>query len=146
MYYSKLKRQKFLIRLEIGESVNDSIGRFCRAQKIKNAWFACIGSIRNPQLYHYGADTKEYTKSTLKGAFEVTSLIGNVALFEGELLVHSHVNLSDQSMRAFGGHLIEAKVAAMLEIFLDDLGADIAKSEDAATGLKVFRLRNRLRA
>jgi predicted DNA-binding protein with PD1-like motif len=140
MYYSKLSNGKFLIRLEIGEKVNESIKYFCEKQKIQGAWFSCIGSIKNPTLYHYKAATKKYTNTELEGVFEVTSLLGNVALFEGKPIVHAHVSISNEMMQAFGGHLVEAEIAAMLEIMLQDFDVKLIKKLDAATGLKVFNL------
>lgn len=82
MYYSGLDNKIFLIRLERGERVVLSIKSLCEKLGIKNASFAGIGSIENPVLAHYRVDNKRYKEKNLQGIFEVTNLVGNVAIFE----------------------------------------------------------------
>jgi hypothetical protein len=140
MYYSKLSNKTFLIRLEIGEQVISSIKRFCEKLEIKNASFVGIGSVENPILAHYRVDNKKYKEKKLQGIFEVTSLVGNVAILEGKPLVHSHTNVSDEEMHGFGGHLVEATVAATLEMTLWNLGSDMTKKHDEKIGINLFEL------
>ncbi|HUB92450.1 MAG TPA: PPC domain-containing DNA-binding protein [Candidatus Saccharimonadales bacterium] len=144
MHYSAIKDKLFLIRLERGEEVNSSIKRFCEKLGIKNAMFTGIGSIENPTVAHYRVDSRKYSEKKLRGIFEVTSFMGNVAVFEGHPLVHGHISLSDEGMRAFGGHLVEADVSATLEIMLQDLGSGKSKKFDKEIGLKLFNLDKRL--
>lgn len=140
MYYSGLDNKIFLIRLERGERVVLSIKSLCEKLGIKNASFAGIGSIENPVLAHYRVDNKRYKEKNLQGIFEVTNLVGNVAIFEEKPLVHGHINVSDDEMRVFGGHLVEATVAATLEITLQDFGSGKTKKQDDNIGLKLLEL------
>lgn len=144
MRYSKLNNGNFLIRLEKGERVNASIKRFCEAHRISNAYFIAIGSIEDPVLAHYRVDTRAYKEKPMKGIFEITSLIGTVGLFEGSPLVHSHINISDQEMRAFGGHLVDTDVSAGVELVLKDLESSKAKRHSDEIGLKLFELDERM--
>ena len=142
MHYSKISPNKYLIRLIRGEEINSSIKKFCEKLDIKNAEILGIGSIENPTLAHYRVDTKKYKEKTFKGIFEVTSLIGNVAIFEGEPLVHAHVTISDDDMRSFGGHLVKGVVSATVEIILEYFDSKHTKSYDEEIGLRLWDLPN----
>lgn len=140
MYFSKFDDKNFIIRLEKGEKVNVSISKFCKILKISTAYFTGIGAVEDLKIAHYNVETKEYTEKEMPGAFEVTNLTGNVAISDGLPLVHAHVTVSDEEMKAFGGHLMSATVYAAMEIELRDLGSAKLKKEDKETGLKLFQL------
>lgn len=140
MRFAKVDKHTFLIRLERGERVNESLKTFCQKQKVKNAVVHALGSIENPTLGHYTVDTKTYKEKKFKGIFELTNLTGTVGLFEGEPLVHTHATLVDETMRAFGGHLVEARVSATVELILINLGSSFTKSYSKEIGLRLFDL------
>jgi len=140
MYYSVLENKTFLVRLEKGEKVISSIKGFCKKLDIKNALFMGLGSIEDPTLAHYNVNSKKYKEKALPGIFEATSLVGNAALFESEPLIHGHINLSDDEMRSFGGHLVEATVSATMELMVQDLRSSKMKKYDERIGLKLFEL------
>ena len=145
MYYSKVSKNIYLIRLKKAEKVCSSIKIFCQKMGIKNGYLSAIGSIEDPNLAHYRVDTKKYTEKRLKGVFEVAPLTGNIGLHQGQPLIHNHILISDQSMRSFGGHLVEAKVSATLEVILIKFDSQLTKSHDAEIGLKLYDLDKELR-
>src|SRR3990167_6962564 len=106
MFYSKVSADKYLIRLLKGEEINESVKKFCEKLDVKNAGIVGIGSIESPTLAHYRVETKKYKEKEMGGIFELTSLIGTVAVFEDEPLVHIHVTISDEDMNVLGGHLV----------------------------------------
>lgn len=144
MYYSKVSSNKYLIRLVRREEINEAIKKFCERLHIKNAEILGIGSIENPTLAHYRVDSKQYKENTLKGIFEITSLIGSVAIFESGPLVHIHVAISDEKMRAFGGHLIKGVVSATVEVVLTAFDSKHTKSYDKEIGLKLWDFSERI--
>lgn len=144
MYYSKVSPNNYLIRLVRGEEVNASIKKFCQKLDIKNASICGIGSIENPTLGHYRVDTKKYKEKMVKGVFELTSLVGSVAIFEGAPLVHIHITISDENMRAFGGHLVKGLISATVEVVLVSFDSKHTKSYDKTIGLKLWDLPERI--
>jgi predicted DNA-binding protein with PD1-like motif len=144
MFYSKVSSDKYLIRLLRGEEINEEIKKFCQKLDIKNASFIGIGSIENLTLAHYRVDTKKYKEKNFKGIFKLTSLIGTVGIFEDEPLVHVHVTLSDEEMKAFGGHLVKGIVSATVEIVLTSYNSKHTKSYDKDIGLKLWDLPEKL--
>ena len=144
MYYSKVASNEYLIRLIRGEDVNESIAKFCWQLKIGNAKITGIGSIENITLAHYRVDTKKYKEKIFNGIFELTSLIGTVAVFDKKPLVHSHITISDEEMRSFGGHLVRGKVSATVEITLVVFDSSHKKSHNEEIGLKLWDLKDHM--
>lgn len=140
MYYSNVSENKYLLRLVKKEELGESILRFCKKLKIKNAYVTAIGAVESPTLSYFDVRTKKFLEKTLDGDYELTSFIGNVAVFENEPLLHAHLNLSDKEMRAFGGHFVKAHVAASVEIVLDILDTKFTKSFSEEIGLKLWDL------
>jgi uncharacterized protein len=128
----------------MGEEINESIKKFCEKLDVKNAEISAIGSVDSPTLAHYRVDTKKYKEKTFEGIFEITSLIGMVALFDGKPLVHVHVTISDDKMRAFGGHLVKGLTSATVEILLTAFDSKNTKSFDKKIGLKLLDLEKKI--
>src|SRR3989344_4957501 len=144
MHYSKVNPNKYIIRLLRGEEINSSIKKLCERLAIKNAEISAIGSVESPTLAHYRVETKKYKEKEMGGIFELTSLIGTVAVFEDEPLVHIHVTISDEDMNAFGGHLVKGIVSATVEIVLTVFGSVHTKSYDEEIGLKLWDLSEKI--
>lgn len=140
MLYSRVAEDKYLIRLKRGELVNESLKKFCQKMEIKNGAIFAIGSVLDPTLAHYKVDNKKYSQREFKGVFEVTPMNGNIGLNEGQVLIHNHIVISDESFQAYGGHLVEAQVSATLEVILIKFDSNLTKSFDEEIGLKLYDL------
>lgn len=140
MFFTKVSEDKFLIRLKKGEKILQSLLKFCQKMNIANGSLSAIGSVEDPVLAHYRVDTKKYSQKNLKGIFEIASMTGNIGLFEGQPAVHIHVVISDESMSALAGHLVEGTVSATLEVILVKFNTSLTKSLDEEIGLKLYDL------
>ncbi len=140
MTYGTIGSNYYLLRLEKGEEVVSTLQKFAAAQNIDNAYFSGLGSIENPTLAHYLVTTKKYTEKKIDGIFELLNITGNIALFEDEPLVHSHVTICDEEMNTRGGHLVSTVVSATVEIHLRVLDSVYEKKMDDEIGLKLFDL------
>lgn len=140
MTFGKIQENQFMLRLERGEEIVDTLKNFCLQQNIKNATISAIGSVENPTLAHYKVDTKKYSEKTLEGVFEVTALLGNVALFENQPLLHPHITISDENMQAYAGHLVRGTVSATLEVLITVFPSAFEKKHNEEIGLKLYNL------
>ncbi|MEK6837371.1 MAG: PPC domain-containing DNA-binding protein [Nanoarchaeota archaeon] len=129
----------FVLLLSTGERAIESITAFCKEKKITAAHFTAIGAVSEVELGFYKLATKEYTWKKAEAELEIDSIVGNVAVFENEPLVHAHATVSDNEMHSFGGHLKEAVVGASCEVFLTPLQGRIERKHDEKTGLKLMR-------
>ena len=138
MKHSELSDGHFAIRLVHGDEIVGSVTEFCENNGIENAAVWGIGSVENPTLAHYRMDKKRYSEKRLEGIFEIASLMGNVAIFEGKPLAHLHTVVSDESMKTFAGHLVKGVCSATVEIVIKKFESGIQKYPDDEVGLKLF--------
>lgn len=128
----------YVLLLAEDEKVIESIIGFCREKGITAAQLTAIGAVKEVELGFYNLETKTYKWKKAEADLEIDNITGNVALFEGDLLVHAHITVSDSEMHAFGGHLKEATVGASCEIFITPLQGKLERRFDEKTGLNLL--------
>ncbi len=135
MQYKK-SGNAYVILLEKGDKIIDSLVRFCEKEKIKAGSLSGIGGVARAELAYYAIKDKRYHSRVFdRPPYEVVSLSGNVSLAEGKIRIHAHMVISDSEFRVFGGHLNEAKVFPMCEIVFRPLKAELKRKKDEETGL-----------
>lgn len=130
----------FVLLLSTGERMVELVTAFCKEKEITAAHFTTIGALKEVEMGFYNLETKTYKWKKAEAELEIDSIIGNVALFEGEPIVHAHATVSDAEMHAFGGHLKEAVVGASCEVFLTPLQGKLERKYDDVTGLKLLQI------
>jgi uncharacterized protein len=140
MKFNSAGKDTSILRLDPGDDIVASIQRFCRDQAIVNAEVSGIGSVQDPLLAHYRIDQHKYREQQLKGIFEIASLLGSVAPFDGVQLAHLHVVVSDEQMRAFGGHLVKGAASATAELVVRRLSSSYKKHLNSEVGLRIWDL------
>ncbi len=137
MRFRKIK-DTYLIRLERGEKIIETLKNFCTKNKIKCGYFFGIGALGEAELAHYIVENKKYTSKILKQPLEIINMSGNIALMNKEVYLHCHITLSDEEMKAIAGHLKEGVIAATCEIVLVKLGTTIERKFDDFIGLNLI--------
>ena len=92
---------------------------FARQNRLGAGHFTAIGAFRDVTLGYFDWEKKDYKKIPVDEQVEVLSLIGDVALKDGEPKVHAHVVVGRSDGSTRGGHLLEAHVRPTLEVILD---------------------------
>ena len=140
MRYQSFTGGHWVIRLEPGEEAMTTIRRFCIENNVRGASFMAFGAFERCKLSFWRPTESRWDHHTIDKQSEVVSLLGNIGWYNDRPVIHAHCSVGDDSQRTFSGHLVEATVKPTLEIFLQDLGAELPREEDEATGLKVLRL------
>ena len=107
---------------------------------VKSGVFILIGSLKQATLGYY-KDGK-YDSVQMAGPLEIASCMGNIAVDEkGNTIVHSHIVLTDEKGRAFGGHLMNGSiVGATAElVVLEAVGIGLKRILDKNTNLKLLK-------
>ncbi len=125
----------WLIVLEPGDDVIEALTRFARTTGVGAAHITGIGAVSQAEVGHYSVVSKAYSWRTFTQPLEILSLAGNVALKDGETLVHAHVVAGADDMTVVGGHLKRAVVSATCEIVLHGFEGEIRRMYDDRTGL-----------
>ncbi len=139
MRVANLDHTTYLLRLERGENIHATIQDFCQERGIANARISGIGSVENPKLAHYSIEKRQFHERQFEGIYEITSLMGNVALLDDKPLAHLHVTVSDHHMRTGGGHLVSGLCSATMELVLTSYPSRLTKAHDDEIGLNVWQ-------
>jgi len=128
----------YIIRLDRGEKIIESIKEFCTKKSITLGYFFAIGALDEVELAHYVVETKKYSSKKFNRPLEITNMSGNIATMNNEIYLHCHITLSNEEMNAIAGHLVEGKVAATCEIVLFALKGEINRKYDDFIGLNLL--------
>ncbi|WP_125152976.1 PPC domain-containing DNA-binding protein [Clostridium rectalis] len=130
---------RYVIRLDKGDEIIESLKKICNMENIKTASITGIGATNNATIGVYELNLKKYHEKNVKGDFEISSLVGNISTFHGEVLPHIHVNLTGLDHNCIGGHLLSANISITCEIFMDILDGEIRKEFNDAVGANTFK-------
>jgi len=137
MEYRKFD-DKYLVRLDKGEDVVESIKTLCRENKIKLGTVCGIGAVNKAVVGLFETGTKRYHSKELTGDMEITSLTGNISEMDGEVYLHLHVTLADETCHVYGGHLNSATISATGEIIIDVIDGSVGRQFSTEIGLNLF--------
>ena len=115
----------------------------CRNSPAGTTWaarFTAIGAFAEATLGYFDWQSKEYRKIPIREQVEVLSLVGDIALEDGEPKLHAHVVLGRSDGTTRGGHLLEAHVRPTLEVMLVESPEHLHKEHDRESGLALIRL------
>ena len=82
---------------------------------------------------------KRMCDQELDGFMEITSLTGNVSFVGGAPYIHLHATLADQQHRLHGGHVIEMRVGATCEMFVQALDGEIGRERNGELGINLWK-------
>ncbi|HSD12069.1 MAG TPA: DUF296 domain-containing protein [Patescibacteria group bacterium] len=124
-----------IVNLERGEMLRAAVESLAAANGVVCARVAAIGALEAPELGYYRLDRKEYVRRTFPGILELVSLEGNLALREGKPFLHAHVSVSGEDFAAHGGHLFDARVGVVVEMFITPYATPLARVMRGDVGL-----------
>ncbi len=139
-------RQAKHVRYIIGKCRKDAdlleeITSLCAAEGVKLGRVEALGAAQKARLAFYDQDVREYRFFELDEPLEITNLVGNVSLKDGEPIVHAHVTLSDAEGRAYGGHLAPGTIVFSCEFCVQVLeGPELIRGLDEQTGLPLWQM------
>ncbi len=130
----------YLVRLETGEEVINSLKQFADAYRIGFGTILAIGTFRRVTLGYYDVDTRTYQHQELEKV-EVLNMSGNITQGEdGERMIHAHVTVGRSDYSAWGGHVVEATVGPTVEVVVETAPTVIRRQHDPDTGLDLWNL------
>jgi predicted DNA-binding protein with PD1-like motif len=131
---------RYVLRLEPGEELQATLRDFVERQEIRGGYFIAFGAFERVRLQYFDVARKQYRDNPVDRQVEVVSLMGNIGRAEGEPVLHIHGAFGDGEARTYSGHVAEGVVRPTLEVFLTDLGGELRREKDPATGLQLLSL------
>ena len=98
---AKKSGNKFIVRIDRGGEIIETLKQFCRDNYIKPGTVQGIGAANKAVIGLFDVETKKY-HSTMNG----------------EVYLHIHANLCDSENDSLGGHLNSAVVSATFEAII----------------------------
>ena len=144
MIYTQLGTDKFVLRLESGDDILQSIRQFATAKRLSASLLEGIGSLSKVKLGHYDFKRKKYSYETFEDDLEILNLSGNIASMNRQPLPHVHATLGRRDFSVIGGHMDEGSSANMVEISVWKLPGKLVKARDEEIGLNVLQLARRI--
>jgi predicted DNA-binding protein with PD1-like motif len=133
-------RRKFLLVLAPGEEAVASITQFSKNEGIEGASVSGIGAFSDSSLGYFNPSTKEFTQNDINEQTEVLSMIGNIAVQDGEgIHLHIHTVLGCRDGTTRGGHLVSGNVNPTMELIIEEHEAHMARGVDSATGFVLLQ-------
>ncbi|MGD2217169.1 MAG: DNA-binding protein [Gemmatimonadales bacterium] len=134
----------YVVRLEDDEVFPNKFLEFLSAHGVKRGSFTAIGAMRRTTIAFFDTESKRYLDREFAEQMEVLTLVGNVALHDGEPLVHAHVTLGRRDYSVVGGHLREGVVRPTLEVILFAGSEPLQRAVDPKYHLPALDLEQRL--
>jgi predicted DNA-binding protein with PD1-like motif len=140
LIHEQAGEKTFAIVFDIGDEAMSGLADFARQNDLGAARITAIGAFQDVVLGYFDWEAKEYKKISVREQVEVLSLMGDVALENGQPKVHAHVVVGRFDGSTRGGHLLEAHVRPTLEVIVTESPAHLHKQFDERTGLALIRL------
>jgi uncharacterized protein len=131
-------RREFAVILGQGDEAFSALLDFAERYHVTSAHFTAIGALNGATLGWFDPRRKMYKKIPIEGQHEVIGMSGDIALYQGKPVVHTHmmVGTSDGAIR--GGHVLEAYVSPTLEIMVTVDPIAMRKRFDPETDLTLI--------
>ena len=134
-------RELFIGKLSYGSDLLEEITDICRKENIQLGRVEALGAVQRARLGFYNQQTHEYQFFVLDQPLEITKLVGNVSLKNGNPFVHAHITLADKAGNAYGGHLAPGTVVFAGEFMLETFDGPILERDlDETTGLYLWAM------
>ena len=131
---------KYIVRIDKGEEIVETLKNFCKANDVKLASISGIGTVNSATIGLFKTSTKQYELKLLLGDFEIINLNGNVSSMKEEVYLHLHITLSSSSFNTLGGHLNSAVVSSSCEFVIDMIDGVLEREFDEDVGLNIYKL------
>jgi predicted DNA-binding protein with PD1-like motif len=118
MEYYRNKSELFM-RLEPGEKLVESLVNIANSERIDFALIVSgVGMIEGTEMGYFCVNDDMYDTYRIAGAYDLSSISGNLSLFDGAPRPHVHIVANRPDFSTVSGHLIECKAHITIEIGL----------------------------
>ncbi len=109
------KSSTYLIVFSKGDEVVSGLTDFAKQYQVKSAHYTAIGDALSAKAGWYDYKRKEFKIIPIDTA-EVTSFIGDIAIYNGKPVAHTHFSAATADGIVHGGHLLELIIGPTLEL------------------------------
>jgi uncharacterized protein len=132
------QRREFAVIFAKGDEAFSGMQAFAEKYQVTAAHFTAIGGIDRGTLAWFDPQRKMFKKIPIDGAHEVTAMIGDIALYQGKPVVHTHAVVAGPDGSTLSGHVLDMYVSPTLEVMVVVDTLVLRKKLDPETGLTLI--------
>src|ERR1700719_2074903 len=121
-----------------GDEAISGLLEFAEKYDVTSAHFTAIGALNGTTLGWFDPQRKMYKKIPINGQHEVIGMSGDIALYQGKPLVHTHLVVGSPDGTTRAGHVLAAYVSPTLEVMVIVDPIAMKKWFDPATDLTLI--------
>jgi len=143
MHYKQIDQEPktFAVIMDTGDEIVDSLKKVAASEGLAGSSFKAIGALSHVKLGWFNWERKNYeVAKELNEQIELLSLIGDIALKDGQPQIHAHLAVARRDGTVYGGHLLQATVRPTCELILTESPEHLQKRFDSESGLALIRV------
>ena len=121
-----------------GDEAFSGLLEFAEKYHVTSAHFMAIGAVGGATLGWFDPQRKMYKRIPIIGQHEVIGMSGDIALYQGKPVVHTHMVVGNPDGTTVGGHVLEAYVSPTLEVMVTVDPKSMQKRFDPETDLTLI--------
>ena len=121
-----------------GDEALSGLLEFAEKYHVTSAHFTAIGAVSGATVAWFDPQRKMYKKIPIVGQHEVIGMSGDIALYQGKPVVHTHMVVGNQDGTTVAGHVLEAYVSPTLEVMVTVDPKSMHKRFDPETDLTLI--------
>jgi uncharacterized protein len=121
-----------------GDEAFSGLLEFAEKYQVTSAHFTAIGALNGATLEWFDPQRKMYRKIPINGQHEVIGMSGDVALYQGNPVVHTHMVVGNPDGTTRAGHVLAAYVSPTLEVMVTVDPITMQKRFDPVTDLTLI--------
>ena len=129
----------FMLRIDCGEEVMQSLAALCEKEGIRLAEVNAIGAADEAVIGVYDLEKQAYYREELSSFMEIASLAGSVTCVDGKPYIHLHTAMVDQQHKVHAGHVIGIRVGATCEMFVRVLDGNVSRERVEELGINIWK-------
>jgi uncharacterized protein len=130
--------KQYAVIFYTGDEAFSGLQEFAEKYKVTSAHFTAIGAISGATLGAFDPQRKMYKKIPIDGQHEVIGMSGDIALYQGKPVVHTHMVVGGLDGTTLGGHVLAAYVLPTLEVMVTVDPLPMQKRFDPDTDLTLI--------
>jgi predicted DNA-binding protein with PD1-like motif len=121
-----------------GDEAFSGLLEFAKKYHVTGAHFTAIGAVSAAMLGWFDPQRKMYKKIPIDGQHEVVGMSGDIAMYQGKPVVHTHMVVGAADGTTRGGHVLAAYVSPTVEVMVTVDPVALQKRFDPDTDLSLI--------
>ena len=127
MRYHHFGDGRFVLRLDPGDDLISSLAEMADAEDIHAGHITGLGSVEKITLGFLDPEAQEYVRRRFEEPMEVAQMTGTISVEGDRHFVHLHAVVAPRELLAYGGHVHDATVGVVMELFVTSLPGTLAR-------------------